>query len=69
MAAERRGAFLHETLSVVGMLFYFLWNCFGTKPGVLHDAILGEICIALQFHEKSFIRITVGFKSLIMLHD
>ena len=31
------------------------WKGF-TKPTVLHDTILGETCIALQFHEKKFHR-------------
>ena len=39
---------LHGTLSAV-----VSWKSF-TKPTVLHDPILGETCIALQFHEKSF---------------
>ena len=39
--------------------FYFSWNCRASgmrkgfmNPTVLHGAIVGETCLALQFHEK-----------------
>ena len=68
MAAETRGAveWNSQRRCASRMLFYFSRSVSGnflkkfTKSTVLHDAILGETCIALhQFHEKKFHSVTV----------